>query len=102
MPITRVQEEPAEYDGWSPGCFLIDTYGNVLARLPLRAWPQVRAWHRDPHARPLMIRDPHSSQITSFDRSMITRVDFRDLDASVLLEAKARDDASRWSQDHDK
>lgn len=92
-------DAPAEYDGWRPGCFLVDHDADVLVRLPLGAWEQLRQWHRDPNARPLLLRDPISGQITSIDRRLVVRIDRRDLDACVVLESVSRDNAAMWAED---
>jgi hypothetical protein len=57
----------------------------------------VRAWHRDPNARPLLIRDSYG-QTVSIDRSFVAQVERRELDAVVVLEQQERERAARWSE----
>ena len=89
---------PAEYDdGYSPGCVLADNENNLLATLPLGAWPQVLAWHRNPNARPLMFRDKWG-QVVRYDRATVARVYRRDVDSAVVLEADQRARAATWQE----
>jgi hypothetical protein len=91
---TATAETPAEYPhDYSPCCVLADDQNNLLATLPLGAWSQLAAWHRDPNARPLMIRDAWG-QTVRFDRRVIARIYRRDLDSVVLLEELDRDRAA--------
>ena len=84
----------AEFDGYRPAVVLSDREHRVVANLPLGAWAQVRAWHRDVNARPLLIRDMFG-QIVSIERSFIAQAELRDLDAVVGLEKREKDVAAR-------
>ena len=93
--IGAAEQERAEYDGYRPCCALSDHQHNVIVALPLGAWAQLRAWHRDPNARPLLIRD-RWGQTVSIDRRFVAQVERRDLDAVVVLEERDREqDAAR-------
>lgn len=88
--ITPVDEEPAEYGSYRPGCLLIDHNDTVVMTLPIGVWPQLRAWHRNLDSRPLLFRD-NAGQVISVDRGYIARIDRRDVCAVVTLEAYQRD-----------
>ena len=75
-------------------CVLADADNNLLATLPLAAWPQLMAWHRNPNARPLMMRDEWS-QIVRFDRSTVSRIYRRDMESVVQLEDMQRQREAR-------
>jgi hypothetical protein len=95
---TTTDTDPAEYDDYRPGCILSDASNNYLGTLPLAAWPQLLAWHRNPQARPLMFRDDYG-QVVRYDRACVARIYRRDLDAVVALEAMDRERAATWSDD---
>jgi hypothetical protein len=89
-----VAEVPAEYPhDYSPGCVLADGGNNLLGTLPLAAWPQLLAWHRDPHARPLMFRD-RWGQIVRLDRCTVARIYRREIDSVLCLEELDREQAA--------
>ena len=96
--MNATADEPAEYSGYRPACVLSDHEHRVIANLPIGAFAQVRAWHRNPNARPLLIRDAHG-QTVSIDRSFVAQVERRDLDAVVTLEQRERENAALWSKD---
>lgn len=96
--MTATTDTPAEYDeGYTPGCVLADHENNLLATLPLGAWPQLLAWHRNPNARPLMFRDKWG-QVVRYDRGTVSRIYRRDVDSVVVLEADQRQRALLWSE----
>lgn len=93
--MTIATETPAEYpEDYSPCCVLADERNNLLATLPLGAWAQLCAWHRNPNAAPLMLRDQWG-QTVRFDRRTVARLYRRDLDSVVLLEELDREQAAR-------
>jgi hypothetical protein len=93
MTITTAAEQPADYGDYRPCGALSDHDHAIIVLLPLGAWAQLRAWHRDPNARPLLVRD-RWGQTVSVDRRFVAQVERRDLDACVVLEEREREQAA--------
>jgi hypothetical protein len=96
--MATADEERAAYGDYRPCCALSDHGHAVIVLLPIGAWPQLRAWHRDPNARPLLVRD-RWGQTVSIDRSFVAQVERRDLDACVVLEERERERAAQRAVD---
>lgn len=91
-----VGEASASWDGYRPGVVLFSPAGAVIDTLPLGAWSQVWAWFRDPASRPLRYRDEVGG-VSAIDRSAVGLVMRRDVDACVVLEARAQE--RTWRED---
>lgn len=92
--MIAADEGRAEYGHYRVCCTLVDRDATVVASLPLGAWAQLCAWHRDVNSRPLMFRDIFG-QTVRVDRSLIAKVERRDLDSVVAIERKQNE----WSDE---
>ncbi len=96
--MNATQREEPDDSGWKAGCYLLGPGGECLGRLPLGAYQQLQRWMRNPHAPALLWRD-YAGQVITLDRRAVWQLVRRDLDACVVLDAEAREQASTWSED---